>query len=87
MLLSIAITLVIGILYGVSLLLTQKLLVSSKKPMLAGIISLIRLACLGIFFQIMLKSNQIHPIILVTSLLSAYWLTILLCKELIDARK
>jgi hypothetical protein len=41
---------------------------------------------LGRFFYIMLKSNQIHPIILVALFLGAYWLTILTIKEFVHAR-
>jgi hypothetical protein len=86
MLQVICITSFAGIVFGLSLFLTQKVLFLSKNPILAGTISIMRLLIVGNFFYIMLKSNQIHPIILITSFLAAYWVTILKFKELIDAR-
>ncbi len=77
MLQAICITFFVGILFGLSLLLTQKVLFLSKNPMTIGALSIVRLCILGRFFYIMLKSTQIHPIILVASFLVAYWLTIL----------
>lgn len=77
MLQAICITFLAGILFGLSLFLTQKVLFLSKKPIALGAISTIRLLLLGRFFYIMLKSTQIHPIILVASFLGAYWLTVL----------
>ena len=83
---TISILFLAGIIWGVCVYLTQKLSFIYKKPHLVGVISVIRLAALGKFFYIMLKSHEIHPIILVASFLVAYWLTILLFKELIHAR-
>jgi hypothetical protein len=85
MLQAICITFLVGIAFGLSLLLTQKVLFFSKKPMAIGAISMLRLCMLGRFFYIMLKSTQIHPIILVASFLIAYWLTILKFKEYMHA--
>ncbi len=86
MLQAICITFLAGILFGLSLFLTQKVLFISKKPALAGTISTLRILLVGRFFYIILKSNQIHPIILVASFLIAYWLTILKFKEFVHAR-
>lgn len=86
MLQVICITLFAGIFFGLSLFLTQKVLFISKKPILIGIFSGLRLLIVGRFFYIMLKSTQIHPIILVASFLIAYWLTILKFKEFVHAR-
>ncbi len=86
MLQAICITLFSGILFGLSLFLTQKVLFISKKPQLIGVFSALRLIVLARFFYIMLKSTQIHPIILIVSFLVAYWLTILKFKEFINAR-
>jgi uncharacterized membrane protein len=70
-------TIFAGIVFGLSLLMTEKVLFVSKKPMLIPGITTCKLLLLARFFYIMLKSNQIHPIILVASFLIAYWLTIL----------
>jgi len=70
-----------GLLFGLSLLYTQKVLFLSKNPIFTGTISTIRLLVISFFFYIMLKSTQIHPIILVVSFLLAYWLIILKFKE------
>ena len=86
MLQAICITFFVGILFGLSLFFTEKVLFASKNPFASGAISILRLLLLGRFFYIMLKSNQIHPIILVASFLIAYWLTILKFKELMHAR-
>jgi hypothetical protein len=75
-----------GFIYGVSVFVTQKLFFIYKKPYLIGTLSIIRFLLLGKFFYIILKSNQIHPILLVALFLVAYWLTILLFKELMYAR-
>ena len=77
MLQAICITFLAGILFGLSLFLTQKVLFISKNPMASSGLSVLRLLIAGRFFYIMLKSAQIHPIILVASFLAAYWLTIL----------
>lgn len=74
-----------GILFGLSLFIAEKVIFTTKNPILAGIFSTLRLILLSIFFYIMLKSNQIHPIILVCSFLSAYWLTIIKYKEFMHA--
>jgi len=76
-----------GILYGLSLLYTEKVLFSSKNALLFGIISTLRLLAISAFFYIMLKSSQIHPIILVASFLIAYWLIILKFKELLYGKQ
>ena len=76
-----------GILLGLSLLYTQKVLFLSKKPALVSVISIIRLLAISIFFYIMLKSTQIHPIILIASFLIAYWLIILKLKELFHGQQ
>ena len=81
MLQAIAISCIAGILYGLSLLTTKKVLFRAKKPMLIGLLSALRLCLIAIFFYFMLKSNQMHPIILITSFLAAYWLTILKLKR------
>jgi hypothetical protein len=86
MLLTICMAIIAGILFGLSLFYTQKVLFLSKKPMLSGALSTLRLLIISRFFYIMLKSTQIHPIILVVSFLGAYWLTILKFKEFIHAR-
>lgn len=86
MLQAICITFFAGIVCGLSLFFIEKVLFTSKNPITAGGISTLRLLVLGRFFYIMLKSNQIHPIILVASFLIAYWLTILKFKELMHAR-
>ena len=86
MLQAICMTIIAGILFGLSLFFTQKVLFVSKKPMLIGAVSALRLLIVGRFFYIMLKSTQIHPIILVASFLGAYWLTILKFKESVHAR-
>lgn len=83
---AICCTFLSGIVFGLSLFLAQKVLFISKKPMAIGAISALRLCLLGRFFYIMLKSTQIHPIILVVSFLLAYWLTILKFKELMHAK-
>lgn len=75
-----------GILYGLSLLLTQKVHFILKNKKILPVISLIRLFILASFFYIMLKSTQIHPIILIVSFFTAYWLTILKFKEFLNAR-
>ena len=76
-----------GILFGLSMLHTQKVLFLLKKPYLITIVSLLRLLLFSIFFYIMLKSTQIHPIILITSFLIAYWLMILKFKELFHGKQ
>ncbi len=86
MLQAICITFATGILFGLSLFYIEKVLFKSKNPILSGTLSTLRLLIIGSFFYIMLKSNQIHPIILITSFLAAYWLTILKFKEWIHAR-
>lgn len=86
MLQAICITLLAGITFGLSLFLTQKVHFISSNPILIGVSSIVRLLLLGRFFYIMLKSAQIHPIILVVSFLIAYWLTILKFKEFMHAR-
>jgi len=83
---AICITFFTGILFGLSLFFIEKVLLVSKKPIATGAISMLRLLIVGRFFYIMLKSNQIHPIILITSFLAAYWLTILKFKEWMHAR-
>lgn len=87
MLQEICITIIFGIFFGLSLFLTQKVLLISKKPIISSAISVLRILIIGRFFYIMLKSTQIHPIILVVSFLVAYWLTILKFKEFVHARK
>ena len=87
MLQEICISLLSGILFGLSLLYTEKVLFVSKKPILAASTSVIRLLVISIFFYIMLKSTQIHPIILVASFLIAYWLIILKFKELLHGKQ
>lgn len=82
---AICITFFVGIIFGLSLFVTQKVLFVSKNPVALGSISVIRLLVLGRFFYIMLKSAQIHPIILVVSFLVAYWVTILKFKEFMHA--
>jgi len=86
MLQAICITFLVGILFGLSLFFTQKVHFISSNPIFISIYSIIRLLLLGRFFYIMLKSTQIHPIILVVSFLIAYWLTILKIKEFMHAR-
>jgi len=86
MLKVLCITFCMGILCGLSLLQAEKVLFQSKKIIFRIIISLARFFCLAIFFYIMLKSYQIHPIILLVAFLSAYWLTILKFKEFMHAR-
>ncbi len=86
MLQAICITFLTGILFGLSLFFIEKVLFVSKNPIATGAISVLRLLTVGSFFYIMLKSNQIHPIILITSFLVAYWLTILKFKEWMHAR-
>ena len=81
MLQAICITILAGIIFGLSLFATEKVLFISKKPFMITGISTIKLLLVGRFFYIMLKSNQIHPIILVASFLIAYWLTILKIKK------
>ena len=76
-----------GILCGLSVLYTQKVLFVSKKPYLITILSTLRLLLISKFFYIMLKSTQIHPIILVASFLIAYWLIILNFKELLYGKQ
>lgn len=76
----------VGILFGLSVIFTQKVLFITKNPILITMISMLRLFIIGNFFYIILKSTQIHPIILIVSFLVAYWLTILNFKELINAR-
>lgn len=76
-----------GLLFGLSLLHTQKVLFLSKNPLLFGVISTIRLLIISVFFYIMLKSTQIHPIILLASFLLAYWLIILKFKELLHGKQ
>jgi hypothetical protein len=83
---AICLTFFTGILFGLSLFFIEKVLFKSKNPMAMGALSTLRLLLLGRFFYIMLKSNQIHPIILITSFLVAYWLTILKFKEWMHAR-
>ncbi len=83
---AICATIIIGIFFGLSLYYTEKVIFISKNPVYAGTISTLRLLLLATFFYIILKSNQIHPIILVVSFLSAYWLTILKFKEFMHAR-
>lgn len=75
-----------GIIYGLSLFLTQKVHFISKNKFLLPVVSVIRLFTLANFFYIMLKSTRIHPIILIVSFFTAYWLIILKFKEFIDAR-
>jgi hypothetical protein len=87
MLQSICISFCGGLLFGLSLLHAQKVLFLSKNPLFAGIISTIRLLVISIFFYIMLKSTQIHPIILVVSFLLAYWLIILKFKEFLHGKQ
>lgn len=87
MLRSICISFCGGLLFGLSLLHTQKVLFLSKNPLLAGIISTVRLLVISVFFYIMLKSTQIHPIILVASFLLAYWLIILKFKEFLHGKQ
>ena len=87
MLQAICITFFGGLLFGLSLLHTQKVLFLSKNPLLAAVISTIRLLVISVFFYIMLKSTQIHPIILVASFLLAYWLIILKFKEFLHGKQ
>lgn len=86
MLLAILVSSFVGIIFGLSLFLAQKVLFISKNPIILGALSIVRILILGKFFYIMLKSTPIQPIILVTFFLGAYWLTILLCKECMHAR-
>lgn len=83
---TICILLVSGFLYGLSALIAQKVFFYSKKIQYIPIFAALRLSVLGIFFYIILKSTQIHPIILIASFFIAYWLTILHFKEFINAR-
>ena len=76
-----------GILFGFSLLYAEKILFLSAKPKLIFLLSTVRLLIISIFFYIMLKSTQIHPIILVGSFLIAYWLLILRFKELFHGKQ
>jgi hypothetical protein len=77
MLQTIFIVIFTGILFGLSLLITEKVLFISKNYVILSVITTCKLLLLARFFYIMLKSYQIHPIILVASFLIAYWLTIL----------
>jgi len=86
MLQNILIVFIAGILYGLSVLSTQKVLFISKKLYLITIVSTLRLLLISIFFYIMLKSTKIHPIILITAFLIAYWLMILKFKELFHGK-
>ncbi len=86
MLQAICITFFTGILFGLSLFWTEKVLFLSKKPIILALASTVRLLLVGRFFYIMLKSNQIHPIILVTTFLLGYWVIILKFKEFMHAR-
>lgn len=86
MLQAMCITSMIGILCGLSLFLTEKVLFISKNPIAVAALSIVRLCIIGRFFYIMLKSNQIHPIILIVIFLVTYWLTILKIKEFMHAR-
>jgi len=83
----ICITFIAGILFGLSLFSAQKVLFLTKNPILLSLISTVRLIAAGSFFYIMLKSTSIHPIILVSSFLVAYWLIILKLKELFHGRQ
>lgn len=86
MLKAICITLCFGFLYGLSLFITKKVFFIATKPNLITAILILRFLLLANFFYIMLKSMQIHPIILLVSFFIGYWLTILNLKEFIDAR-
>ncbi len=70
-----------GIACGLSLFFTEKALFIYKKPIIISVISIMKLLFLSRFFYIMLKSNQIHPIILITSFLITYWFTIFIIQR------
>ncbi len=86
MFVALFVTIVAGIFFGLSLCITEKVLFKSSKVVYMSLFSQARLAILALFFYIILKSNQIHPIILITLFLGTYWLTILVGKELLHAR-
>ena len=86
MLHTICIIVAVSITFGLSLFLQEKVLFASKNPLFLALFSIVKLLLLAKFFYIILKSNQIHPIILVAVFLLVYWLTIFIIKEFIHAR-
>lgn len=76
----------VGILFGLSLAVTKRVQIHTKKTFLYPLGAMARISMLALFFYIILKSNQIHPIILVVSFLGSYWFTILTYKECIHAK-
>ncbi len=75
-----------GIIYGLFVYTTQKVQFNSQKQILSVVFLCTRLSILGLFLHIMLKSIQIHPIILIVSFLLGYWLIILNIEELLNGR-
>jgi len=86
MITNIIIMICAGIIYGLFVYYAQKVHLTSSKQIIPALFLSARLSILGLFFYIMLKSIQIHPIILIVSFLLGYWLIILNIEELLNGR-
>lgn len=84
---SLLVGILIGFVYGYSFVLQQKSIFSvNAKPLIASLLSIVRVIILGITFTISLRTTQINPILVAVTSIVIFWIIILIKKASLYAR-